>query len=200
MPSMPIYLRWFNIILVAGLLVGGPWAYLVYRQRMSRSFHVVEEGVLYRSGQLPVAGLSRIVHDYNIRTVISLREGDREDDQAEVKYCQRWGIKHVRIPPLAWWSRDGKPPVEAGLKVFREVMDNPSNHPVLIHCFAGIHRTGAYCAVYRMEHQDWSNERALAELRRLGYDNLDEEWDVRGFLEAYQPRHEPQVRPVSRRR
>ena len=46
--------------------------YLSYHNRSFRNFRVVEEGVLYRSGQLNVAGLSRIIHDYGIKTVVSL--------------------------------------------------------------------------------------------------------------------------------
>jgi protein tyrosine/serine phosphatase len=67
-------------------------------------------------------------------------------------------------------------------------MDDPANFPVLVHCFAGIHRTGAYVAVYRMEHDRWTNAEALDELRAFGYRNLDDEWDVLGYLEQYRPR------------
>ena len=74
------------------------------------------------------------------------------------------------------------------MKQFRAVMDDPCNYPVLMHCFAGIHRTGAFCAVYRMEYEHWTNEEALAELRRHGYTHLDDEWDLLEYLENYQPR------------
>ena len=49
---------------------------------------------------------------------------------------------------------------------------------MLIHCFAGIHRTGVYCAVYRMDHDGWSNREAIAEMRALGYATLDDDLDV----------------------
>ena len=39
---------------------------------------------------------------------------------------------------------------------FLAVMDNRANYPVLVHCFAGIHRTGTMCAVFRMEYHGWS--------------------------------------------
>jgi protein tyrosine/serine phosphatase len=57
--------------------------------------------------------------------------------------------------------------------------------PVLVHCFAGIHRTGAYCAVYRMEVDRWPPYKALQEMECCGYTNM--EGDVRGFLLNYQP-------------
>lgn len=197
---MPTYLRWFNVVFVITVLVAGPVAYKMYREEQSRAFRVVQPGVLYRSGQLPVEGLRRLVHDYRIRTVISLRDSGSEEDQAEVEYCRTWGIKHVRIPPRAWWSSEGRPPAEIGLRAFRDVMNNPANHPVLIHCYAGVHRTGAYCAVYRMDFQGWSNEKALKELRELGYTNLDDEWDVLTYLENYKPGKKNLTRAVSRQR
>ena len=68
-----------------------------------------------------------------------------------------------------------------------KIMRDPANHPVLIHCFAGIHRTGSYCAIYRMEFEHWTNARAIQEVKAFGYTNLDDEEDVLGYLERYQP-------------
>jgi protein tyrosine/serine phosphatase len=75
-------------------------------------------------------------------------------------------------------------------------MDDPRNYPVLVHCFAGVHRTGAYCAIYRMEYEGWSNAEAIAEMRRCGYDDVDAEWDIYGYLEQYQPRRQRKAVPT----
>jgi protein tyrosine/serine phosphatase len=195
---MPAPVRALSIVLVIAVLIGGPLGYFTYREQMARSFHVVQEGVLYRSGQLTFDGFHRVTHDYNIRTVVCLRDGDREDDLDEEAFCRKVGITHIRIPPRSWWASKGPAPVEEGLKVFREVMRDPANYPVLIHCFAGLHRTGAYCAVYRMDFQGWSNEQALAEMKRAGYRTLDDDWDVLTFLENYRARPQAAIQPVSR--
>jgi tyrosine-protein phosphatase SIW14 len=79
-------------------------------------------------------------------------------------------------------------------------MSDPSKYPVLVHCFAGTHRTGAYCAIYRMEQEHWTNAQALAEMKTYGYITLDEEWDILGYLEVYRPTwKEPAAQPVIRR-
>jgi hypothetical protein len=39
-----------------------------------RNFRTVEPGVLYRSGQMTPAGFARVAREYEIGTVISLRE------------------------------------------------------------------------------------------------------------------------------
>ena len=188
------------IVLLVAALIGGPWAYFQYNEQTARNFHVVEKGILYRSGQLPLAGFQRIVHDHGIRTVICLRDGDHDVDQGEEAYCKRWGLTHIRIPPRSWYPTHGSgpAPVEKGLAVFREVMNDPTNHPVLIHCFAGLHRTGAYCAVYRMDYQGWSNADALAEMRAIGYKTLESDRDLFGFLSNYHAQPQNVFRAVSR--
>jgi protein tyrosine/serine phosphatase len=180
-------------VLVLVLLVGVPAGYSSYKSNNLRNFRVVEDGVLYRSGQLSQAGLERIVREYGIRTVITLRDasepGELPPDHAEERWCKAEGIRHVRITPRKWWAPDGAtPPAEQGVATFLAVLDDPANCPVLVHCFAGVHRTGAHCAIFRMEYHHWDNRQAIAEMRHNGYDHLDDEWDVLGYIENYRPR------------
>jgi protein tyrosine/serine phosphatase len=132
------------------------------------------------------------VHERGIKTVITLRDSasanEPPPDLSEENYCLAEGLNYVRISPRSWWSPDGSIPAEIGVRRFLEVMDNADNFPVLIHCFAGIHRTGAFCAIYRMEYDRWSNEEAIAELYACGYKYLEDEWDLLDFLKSYVPR------------
>jgi protein tyrosine/serine phosphatase len=177
---------------IAALIVGVPWGYATYRQAQMRNFHIVRDGKVYRSGQMSLTGLQQTVHDYGFKTVVTLRDSadpkEPPPDALEEYFCKAEGILYVRIPPRSWWSPDGHPPIEKGVKRFLQIMDDPANYPVLIHCFAGIHRSGAFCAIYRMEFQKWSNCQALRELRSCGYSHLDEEWDLLNYLEDYVPR------------
>jgi len=180
----------FGAFLLA-LLIGGPLTYASYRHGQMRNLRVVRDGVLYRSGQMSVSGLKRVVHDYGIRTVITLRDaavsGVPAPDRKEEEYCLAQEINYHRLPPRNWWAESGPAPVEKNVQKFRAILADPANYPVLVHCFAGIHRTGAYCAIYRMEHEHWTNEQAISEMRGCGYINLGEEWDILGYLEQYKP-------------
>jgi tyrosine-protein phosphatase SIW14 len=179
--------------LLAGILGVGvilacivaPVALAVREQRHVRNFHVVRAGVLYRSAQLTVPGLRRIINDHCIRTVINLRDGIVPFDRAEEEFCTKEEIHFVRLLPESWDGGAGCAAVDDNVRTFLEVMRNPTNHPVLVHCFAGIHRTGAYCALYRMEFEGWSNDEAISELKAHGYDNFDYEDDIRGYLTTY---------------
>jgi protein tyrosine/serine phosphatase len=177
----------FTGLLTVAFLIAAPVAYGVHEQNQVRNFRVVKDGVLYRSGQMTLTGLKRLLHDYGFKSVVSLRDGIQQNDLAEEDYCVREGIRFVRLPPRHWEAPAGPAPVEENVVQFRAVMEDPNNYPVLIHCFAGVHRTGAYCAIYRMEKDHWSNADAIRELKVSGYSNLYEELDVLGYLEAYKP-------------
>jgi tyrosine-protein phosphatase SIW14 len=145
-------------VLVAAAVVAGPYAYSEARQKHLRNFRVVEDRVLYRAGQPSPAGLERVIHDYDIRTVVSFREhrgtgepGTGDDWEAEL--CRIKGINHVRIPIQGWWTApDGVVPGDEDVRRFLDLMADRRNHPVLAHCY-----------------------------------RLDAEPHVRGYLERYQP-------------
>lgn len=165
------------------LIVGVPLGYSAQRLRVYRNFRVVDDGVLYRSAQLSAPQLKRVIDEYGIKTVISLREGGRKKelfppDYAEERWVLGQGLGYFRIAPPVWKNADR----------FLEIMNDPKNHPVLVHCFAGIHRTGTLCAVWRMESHGWSNDGAIREMKLFGYENLDNEEDVQDYLETYRPK------------
>lgn len=181
--------------LIVLALIIAPAVFAVRQEVQTRHFRVVRPGVLYRSGQMTKDGLLRILNDYHIKTVINLRDGLSDRDKAEEAFCKSEEVNFVRILPSRWGDEGGCVPVESGVRRFREIMSDPANYPVLLHCFAGIHRAGSYSAIYRMEFEHWSNEQAIAEMKACGYTNLDEELDILGFMEQYRPTWMPPACP-----
>ena len=170
-----------------------PIYYKVERDRNYRNIRVVDDGVLYRSGQMTPEGFQRTVREFGIRTVISLRdskdEGKVSADQAEVEYCREQGITHFRFAQARWQLPDGSHPVAANMTEFLRILSDPQmKKPVLVHCFAGIHRTGGYVAVYRMEYDGWSAAEAIEEMRNMGTPRTTFEDDVMTYLTTYEPR------------
>jgi hypothetical protein len=174
-----------GVVTVLALIVG-PVVYAFHEEKQMRNFRVVCDGALYRSARMTLPGLKRVFHDYGIRCVISLRDADSYD-LAEEEFCRKEEISFYRLPPRHWDTSNGPAEAEVNVRQFRDIMADADNYPVLIHCFAGIHRTGAYVAIYRMEHDRWPNQDAIAELKAQGYDNLYSEMDVLGYLEQYRP-------------
>jgi tyrosine-protein phosphatase SIW14 len=196
---MPRAARWILAGLLFVFLIGGPIGYARYRKASFRNFHIVEAGKLYRSGQLNHDGMMRLIHDYGIRTVVSLREGKHPGDPApdtdEQKYCSEEELDYYRLPYRSltqvgspWIKHDGQADIDPYVKRFLAIMDDPKHHPVLIHCTAGMHRTGAYVAIYRMEYDRWDNARALDEIKEYGYDDIGDHSDILSYLQNYVPR------------
>ena len=73
------------------LMIAAPFFYKQWHDHQHRNFHVVEDGVLYRSGQLPLPRLQQICLNHRIRTIVCLREGDKQDDQAEESWVKAAG-------------------------------------------------------------------------------------------------------------
>jgi tyrosine-protein phosphatase SIW14 len=158
-----------------------------------RNFRTVEPGVLYRSGQLSPTGLDLVLRAYGIRTVVTLRTvrdpGRPYPDAWEEAACAARGARHVRILPRPWLPDEGGEPPAAGVvRAFLAVVADPANRPVLVHCFAGVHRTGTLVAVYRREYAGWGAEEAIAELERGGYAPGPARDPIDVFLRRYRPR------------
>lgn len=191
--------RWVLVLGLIASMVGVPMWYASAQDRHYRRFREVTPEVLYRSGQLSPQGLARLHHEYGFGTVVSLRENDGSSDDLqpgsvpdiwEEVFCAQQEIKFVRIKPRPWFTPDATPPPGAiGIQKFLEVLNDPVTYPrpILVHCFAGIHRTGIYVAVYRMEVDRWTNAAAIAEMQRCGYETLDRDVDIRNFLTTYVP-------------
>ncbi len=177
---------------IVAIIVGGPFAYASYNLKQLRNFKVLVPGKVYRSGQASPKALKKTIDDYGIKTVISLRDARpgsaTEQYDAEENTVRSMGLNYLKLSPKGWGSENGNPPpVQSNIDQFIKVMDDPKSYPVWIHCFAGTHRTGSYCALYRMEYEHWTNEEAMEELKSLGYVNLDKEDNVHDYLKGYQP-------------
>jgi tyrosine-protein phosphatase SIW14 len=188
---MPQVVRYALSGLIAAVMIGGPLGYVLYKKSTSRNLRLVTDGVLYRSGQLSIAGLKQAIQNYGIRTVVTLRTarepGDEHPALEEEAFCLKEEINYHRIHVKGWIKENGKAPIDESVQQFLDIMKDPANYPVLVHCFAGKHRTGAFCAIYRMEFEDWSNERALDEMEANGYDTIDNHEDLKAYLSQYQP-------------
>ena len=180
--------------LVAGLVAAAPLGYRSAQSTRYRNFRVVEPGVLLRSGQMSPGGLQTKVTEYGVRTVVSLREDVRDGPDngksaavaGESDWCRSNGVEHIVLAPAHWRTHAGEPAaVEDNLKRFLAVVADPAKRPVLVHCFAGIHRTGGYVALYRMEFDGWTADQALAEMESMGTPRTTFDDEIPTYLRAY---------------
>lgn len=169
--------RWALGLAIAALLTVVPFVYYRATYAHAKRLREVSPGVLYRSGQLTTAGFAEAIQKFGIRTVVNLQDeyadpGVSEGylipgECAESEMCARLGVRYLWMPPALMPPRHGERPET--IDAFLTLMDDPANYPVLIHCRAGLHRTGCLVAVYRMEYDGWSRAEALREMIDNGF-------------------------------
>ncbi len=114
-----------------------------------------------------------------VRTVIDLT---KDGDPAESGMTQRAGMKFFRIPMTTHET-----PTADLVSRFLQLVTDPTNQPVYVHCQGGRHRTGVMTAVYRMTVDGWSSAQAYSEMKRYGFgaDFLHPEF--KQFVYGYRP-------------
>ena len=87
----------------------------------------------------------------------------------ESAVCRDLGVRYVHLEPDLCPNRTDPHARPQVIDEFLAVMDDPANWPVLLHCKAGLHRTGLLAAVYRMEYDGLDPLAAAAELKAHGF-------------------------------
>ncbi len=148
---------------------------------LPRRFAVVEEGRIYRSAFPKPYVLRNIIENKGLKTVLTLLKTfpGSERDEKEEALCAEHGVQVVRIG----MPGDGRGTFDA-LDKAADLLADPQRYPVLVHCSAGVNRTGAAIAAYRMRHCGWSLEQALAESDRFGWP-LSENPELCEHLRSY---------------
>jgi protein tyrosine/serine phosphatase len=124
---------------------------------------------LFRSGQAETDGDFEAYKRAGIKTIIDLRQGKAADVERE--QATRLGFRYINIPlNIASTPSDY---LEAERKFFA-VVDDPANGRVVFHCRHGKDRTGLMAALYRVNREGWSAERAIAEWKSHG--GYAEDW------------------------
>ena len=172
----PFY--WLLGLSLALMLTVVPFVYYRWEYTHSKRLRVVTEDKVYRSGQMTASGFAEAVERYQIRTIINLQDEFPDPDIAlgyfdrktikESELCRQLGVRYVFLgPDLISRKRvpHDRPPA---IDKFLTLMDDPATYPVLLHCRAGLHRTGVMVGVYRMEYEGWTHAQAI-ETRWLGH-------------------------------
>jgi protein tyrosine/serine phosphatase len=117
---------------------------------------------LYRGAQPNESGFAELAR-LGVAIVVNLRH-ERDRIERERTTVERLGMRYVSIP----WRGHDDPNPEQVAQFLRLLRDN-RQRKVFVHCQRGAERTGVMVACYRISHQQWTPERAQAEMEAFGF-------------------------------
>ena len=156
-----------RIVVIVLLVIGAAAAVKYGRHHLiAKRFAEVVPGHLYRAGAIESGPLRQVIGDYHIRTILTLlnREAGDAQQQSEEAIAREKGVTVLRIG----MPGDGTADFDL-LEQAAAILADETKHPLLVHCHAGVNRTGAVYAVWRMKYCGWDAERAIAEAEAYGY-------------------------------
>jgi protein tyrosine/serine phosphatase len=166
-------------VLVTLALVAAAGAALWLKEggQLPRRFAVVDPGRLYRGGEVSPGQLERLQRVFGIERVISLLDPDTAGSRAEQTAARRLGIEwhNVRL------SGDGAS-TPADREQIRGLLMQPGAPPTLVHCAAGVNRTGLAVGMYRLHCQGWTLAQVMAELRATDFEDQPKHQSLRDAL------------------
>lgn len=76
------------------------------------------------------------------------------------------GLEYVNIPLTT-----KRPATEEQTVYFLNIVNDPANWPVFVHCKGGRHRTGEMTAIYRITQDGWTGNQAYEEMKKYDFEN-----------------------------
>jgi protein tyrosine phosphatase (PTP) superfamily phosphohydrolase (DUF442 family) len=141
-----LWATWRRVALVTviGLtVVSASYAAYCGVLRYIGNFHVVEEGLFYRSAQLDAIGFERVIKDHGIRSILNLRgASNRPWYREEVEVSKSAGVEHYDYH-LHSDQIVSPQQIHEILNIIRA-----ASKPILVHCSAGSDRASLVSALY----------------------------------------------------
>jgi hypothetical protein len=176
---MAVVTRVALVTALVGIVVIAPVVYFRCVYDTDKRLRIVHPGRVYRSGQMTAEGFANAVDRYGIRTIINVQD-EYPDPTIDASFwtrctlkesamCRDLGVRYIHLAPTLISRRlipEKRPPA---IDELLAILDDESNYPVLIHCHAGLHRTGILTAVYRMEYEGWTADEAFREMKTQGF-------------------------------
>ena len=112
-----------------------------------------------------------------IKTVIDLTDNSKEYEQPAVEAA---GLRYVNIPMV-----DKSYPSMDQVSAFLKAVEDPATGKFFLHCAEGRHRTGVMRAVYRVNHDRWNLEQAMAEMNQYDFGSGMGHGKQKSFVKDY---------------
>lgn len=131
------------------------WAAQINKEGLPNFYKVTDN--LYRGAQPLKNGIAEL-KKLGIKTIINLRLTN-----TDAELISGSGLKYYFLPV------NTLSPDEYKFSRFLEIISDPANCPVFVHCRRGADRTGVAIALYRIKIQKWTVNDAINEMENGGF-------------------------------
>ena len=180
-----------GFILLSIIVIGG--SKYVYDVYFNYNFKEISENKVYKSGVIPPNKIASYIKDHSITSVIDLRFPHTKDKINNPEIPEELTAEKEAVEKLEGVTYfnlgTDQVPTQETVDEFLQIMDDPDNYPVLLHCYHGVGRAQLFSAIYRIEYEGWSNQEAREQTRVLLKGSSFDEGKPKGeYLINYQPR------------
>lgn len=117
----------------------------------------------YYRGSQPFGGQLAELKRLGVKTIIDLREDRLRDAEG---HARREGLAYFNIPLTT-----KRPATSEQTVYFLNLVNDPANWPVYVHCKGGRHRTGEMTAIYRITSDGWTAAEAYSEMKSYDFED-----------------------------
>ena len=116
---------------------------------------------LFRGGQPTPEGIRKLA-ELGVRTIINFRD-TQSSVLREKAIAAEHGIELINLRLSNWFAAR-----DEDIHRIIDVIRDPKNQPVFVHCKRGADRTGTVVAIYRMLIDGWTDREANREAKKHG--------------------------------
>jgi protein tyrosine phosphatase (PTP) superfamily phosphohydrolase (DUF442 family) len=185
-----------RLVAVLALVIGtglGIWYFHEYKRYNHFAAH--QPGMIYRSGWLDAQTLRELIAHHQIRTVLNLC---RPDEMSLSQWeAERRVVRHSGARLLELQMPVGVEADDMSIRMFVDVLGNPGNYPLLVHCQHGVTRTAQLLVIYDVAYRGMTASESLAAMPLFG--RSDHNVQVRAFAHDFERRYRelyPSAQPI----
>jgi tyrosine-protein phosphatase SIW14 len=133
---------------------------------------------LFRGAEPSASGLESLAKP-GIETIVDLLPGAAHSRQEQSR-AKAHGMRYVNVPMSGLVA-----PSPGQIAEALAAIEANADGPVFVHCRRGKDRTGTVVACYRIVHDHWQKQKALAEARSLGMSRAER--GMQRYILTYRP-------------
>ena len=157
-----------------------------YRQhKRYKHFEIHDPGMVYRSAWLDGEVFAELIEKHQFRSVVNLCNPDEMGHERTLdqrKAVLGSGAQLYELPFPVGIEADAPE-----IQKYVEVLSNPSNYPMLVHCQHGVTRTAKLLAMYDILYKHETADHSLARMPLFGRDAYNV--SVYAFARDFEKRH-----------